>query len=115
LVAVIKFNDGSSALDANDRRIIKDIAASHSRQGGGIRLAGYASRQAGVAEETNELLANFNISLDRATAVADELVRQGVASDNIVIDAQGDQASVNVASGQFDEADQRRVDVYFTN
>jgi outer membrane protein OmpA-like peptidoglycan-associated protein len=115
LVAVIKFNEGSSGLDANDRLIIKDIAASHERQGGAIRLAGHASRQAGVAEQTDELLANFNISLDRATAVADELVRQGVASDDIVIDAQGDQAFVNVAGGQLDEADQRRVDVYFTN
>jgi outer membrane protein OmpA-like peptidoglycan-associated protein len=115
LVAVIKFGEGSSALDANDRRIIKDLADAHGRQGGAIRLAGFASRDTGSSEDTDEMLVNLQISIDRATAVADELVRQGVASDDIVIDAQGAQASANLASGQFDAADQRRVDVYFTN
>jgi outer membrane protein OmpA-like peptidoglycan-associated protein len=61
------------------------------------------------------MLINFNISVDRAVAVADELVRQGVASDNIEIDAKGDGASVQVASGEQDAAEQRRVEVYFTN
>ncbi len=115
LVAVIKFGNGSSALDNNDRRIIKDLANAHRQRGGGIHLAGYASHHAGADDNTDELLANFNVSVDRATAVADELVRQGVSSDDILIDAQGDQAFVNVASNQPDEADQRRVDIYFTN
>jgi outer membrane protein OmpA-like peptidoglycan-associated protein len=115
LVAVIKFGEGSSALDANDRRIIKELVDAHGRQGGGIRLAGYASHHAGSTGETDEMVVNFEISIDRATAVADELVRQGVARDEIVIDAQGDQAFANLATDKFDEADQRRVDVYFTN
>jgi outer membrane protein OmpA-like peptidoglycan-associated protein len=115
LVAIIRFDSGSSVLDADDRRIVKELAEAYRERGGRIRLAGYASRDHGGADDTDEMLINFNMSVDRAVAVADELVRQGVASDNIEIDAKGDAASVQVASGELDEAGQRRVEVYFTN
>jgi len=115
LVAIIRFNTGSSALDDNDRQIIGQLADAWRQRGGGIRLAGYASRDQGSVADADVKLANFNISLDRAVAVADELVRVGVPSDDIEIDARGDSAAVALASAGLDEADQRRVEVYFTN
>jgi outer membrane protein OmpA-like peptidoglycan-associated protein len=115
LVAVIRFSLGSTALDDNDREIIQSIADAHRQRGGHIRLAGYASKDSEGSGDTEEMLENFNLSVDRATAVADELVRQGVASDAVVIDAQGDSASSGLAQGQSSAAEQRRVDVYFTN
>ncbi|MEM7120722.1 MAG: OmpA family protein [Pseudomonadota bacterium] len=115
LAAIIRFNLGSTALDNRDREIIGQLAAIYRERGGKIRLVGYASHDPGNKNATDEALVNFKISVDRATAVADELVRQGVPSRDIVVDAQGDQASAHLAQGQIDEAQQRRVDVYFTN
>ena len=115
LAAIIRFNLGSTALDNRDREIIGQLAAIYRERGGKIRLVGYASHDPGNKNATDEALVNFKISVDRATAVADELVRQGVPSRDIVVDAQGDQAFAHLAQGQIDEAQQRRVEVYFTN
>ncbi len=115
LAAIIRFNFGSTALDNRDREIIGQLAAIYRERGGKVRLVGYASHDPGNKDASDETLVNFKISVDRATAVADELVRQGVPSRDIVIDAQGDQAFVHLAEGQIDEAQQRRVEVYFTN
>ena len=107
LAAIIRFGDGSSALGAVERDIVRQLAAIHAERGGTIRLVGHASRAAGGMETSSQELVNFNISLDRATAVAAELIRQGVPSSVVVVEAAGDsQASA-------DAAQDRRVDVLF--
>lgn len=107
LAAIIRFGDGSSALGAVERDIVRQLAAIHAERGGTIRLVGHASRAAGGMETGSQELVNFNISLDRATAVAAELIRQGVPSSVVVVEAAGDsQASA-------DAAQDRRVDVLF--
>jgi len=107
LAAIIRFGDGSSTLGATERDIVRQLAAIHAERGGKIRLVGHASRPAGSMETTNQQLVNFNISLDRATAVAEELIRLGVPSNEVVVEAAGD----NQASA--DAAQDRRVDVLF--
>ena len=107
LAAIIRFGDGSSSLGAVERDIVRQLAMLHAERGGQIRLVGHASRAAGGMETAQQQLVNFNISLDRATAVAEELIRQGVPRNDVVVEAAGD----NQAGS--DAAQDRRVDVLF--
>ena len=107
LAAIIRFGDGSSSLGATERDIVRQLAILHAERGGQIRLVGHASRVAGGMETAQQQLVNFNISLDRATAVAEELIRQGVPRNDVVVEAAGD----NQAGS--DAAQDRRVDVLF--
>ena len=87
LVAIIRFNLGSTALDDNDRRIIQQLAEIHRERGGRIRLVGFASHDPGNKNATDETLVNFKISVDRATAVADErwCVRASPAATSLLM------------------------------
>jgi len=58
------------------------------------------------------MLANWEISQARATAVADELVRQGVDTARIIIEAVGDSQSVASAGYADAETAARRVDLF---
>jgi outer membrane protein OmpA-like peptidoglycan-associated protein len=107
LAAIIRFGDGSSALGSAERDIVRQLVLLHAERGGHIRLVGHASKPAGGMETAQQELVNFNISLDRATAVAEELIRQGVPRNDVMVEAAGD----NQASS--DAAQDRRVDVLF--
>ncbi|MBC6440059.1 MAG: OmpA family protein [Rhodospirillales bacterium] len=113
LVAIIGFGRGSSALGQKEREIVARLAALHRQTGGRIRLIGHASRSVtGLADAEREPV-NFKVSLDRATAVADELIRNGVSQGDILIEAAADDSAMAEAAGIVDEAGERRVEVYF--
>lgn len=107
LAAIIRFGNGSSALGSAERDIIRQIATIHAQRGGVVRLVGHASRTASGMESSGQQLANFNISLDRATAVAEELIRQGVPRDAVIVEAAGDSTATSL-----DAAGDRRVDIF---
>lgn len=107
LAAIIRFGDGSSSLGAVERDIVRQLALIHADRGGRIRLVGHASRPAGGMETANQQLVNFNISLDRAVAVAEELIRQGVPRGDVAVEGAGDSQAGS------DAAQDRRVDVLF--
>ena len=113
LVAVLRFGHGSSTLGAGEREIVAKLAVAHARMGGLIRLVGHASRGAGALTGADRALVNFKVSLDRATAVADELIRNGTPRDAILIEAAADGSSMAAAAGVEDEAIDRRVEVFF--
>ena len=58
------------------------------------------------------MMANFNISVDRAQAVADELMRLGVAPSALTIDAVGDSQPRFGEAMPAGQAGNRRVEIY---
>jgi outer membrane protein OmpA-like peptidoglycan-associated protein len=113
LAAIIRFGNGSSALGAEERRIVAQLAAIHAQSGGLIRLVGHASRSGGNLQSADAALVNFKISLDRATAVANELIRNGVPRGDILIEAAAATDSMAAGAGVQNEAIDRRVEVFF--
>jgi outer membrane protein OmpA-like peptidoglycan-associated protein len=107
----IYFRDGSTRLGSLDRSRLSRAAKLHSRHGGQIRLIGHASPTADVSPV--RLIANFDISLKRAKAVALTLVERGVPPSAIVIEAVGDSAPIYAASIPQSEAFNRRVEILF--
>ncbi len=113
LAAIIRFGNGSSSLGADERHIVAQLAAIHAQTGGPIRLVGHASKSGGNLQSADAALVNFKISLDRATAVANELIRNGVPRSDILVEAAAASDSMAADAGIQNEAVDRRVEVFF--
>jgi outer membrane protein OmpA-like peptidoglycan-associated protein len=112
LVAVIYFGHGSARLDANDRGVLRDIVALHRQRGGAIRVVGHASAHTGVVDQIRHRMANFEMSLKRANAVAAGLVALGVAEEEVRAEARGDAQPVFHEFMPTGEAGNRRTEIF---
>lgn len=108
----IPFASGSSRLSSGDQRTIAQVARAAKGGFSRIRVVGHASSSASSQSESQRLLANWEVSQARATAVADELVRQGVDVARIVIEAVGDSQAASAGGYMDAEAAARRVDLF---
>lgn len=112
LVGVIYFAHGSANLDGRDREVLRQIRSMLEGTGGQLRVIGHASMRTGVMEPARHAMANFEISQQRAAAVANELNRLGVPDAALVIDAVGAQQPVFYEFMPTGEAGNRRVEIY---
>jgi outer membrane protein OmpA-like peptidoglycan-associated protein len=111
-VALIFFGYGSAGLSSNDVNVLKEVARLHRERSGLIRVIGHASQGTGGGDAVKQRLANFNISLARANAVARELSRLGVPIDQVQVAAAGAQHPIYYESTPTGEAGNRRVEIY---
>lgn len=108
--ATIRFSEGTARLAATDRTTLARIAAMAQELGGRVRVVGHAGRPGG--EGAKSQVADFNLSLDRANAVAQELMRNGISSDRLRIEAVGDAEPLVIAGSAAAEAANRRAEVF---
>lgn len=112
----IYFGNGSAGLDANDRRVIRQIADIYRRRGGGlIQIVGHASHRTRQLDPMRHRLANFEISLRRGAQVKQALQRLGIDPRVIAVAAESDRQPVfreNMPSG---EAGNRRANIFFVD
>lgn len=111
-VALIFFRYGSAGLSRNDVNVLRDVVRLHRERGGLVRVIGHASQNTGGGDVVKQRLANFNISLARASAVARELSRLGVPIDQVQVAAAGAQQPIYYESTPTGEAGNRRVEIY---
>lgn len=111
-VALIFFRHGSASLSRGDIQVLREVVKLHKERGGLIRVIGHASMGRARADDARQNLANFNISLARANAVARELSRLGVPIDQIHVAAAGAQQPLYYETGPTGEAGNRRVEIY---
>jgi flagellar motor protein MotB len=109
---VVSFAHGSAGLNAEDRQKIAAAAASAAQYRGLVRVVGHASSRTGDLGVGEHLLANFGVSLDRATVVANELIRAGVDASRVVVEAKGDSVPVYYESMPAGEAGNRRAEIF---
>lgn len=110
--ASLRFAIGSARLNAKSRRELRRVAKLHRQRGGTIRVVGHASSRTKDMKPLNHQIVNFRISIDRAGAVAKELIRLGVRRDRIVIGAKSDQDPIYYEFMPEGEAGNRRTDVF---
>jgi outer membrane protein OmpA-like peptidoglycan-associated protein len=115
LAAIIFFGHGSASLDAHDRGVLRDIAALQSQRGGSLRIVGHSSSRTRNSTPDEHQLANFEMSLERANAVLDELVALGVPADAAHAEAVGDAEPVYHEFMPSGEAGNRRVEIFLEN
>lgn len=114
-VATILFKNGSSGLDATDRKILADVARIQRQKGGVVRVVGHASARTKNMDPSLHKQTNFNVSVKRANQVASELKRMGISSDMILTAAVGDNHPVFLEVMPSGEAGNRRTEIYLSN
>lgn len=112
--ATIYFGNGSSSLNGKAKSVIRDIAEAYKARRGVLRVVGHASHRTKNLPVHRHKLVNFRISLDRATAVANELIKLGVDRDAIQIAAVSDSDPVYYESMPEGEAGNRRAEIFYS-
>jgi len=110
--ATVLFGTGASGLDAAARREVATVARAAKEQGGTVRVVGHASQRTANMSLERHREVNFNLSVDRAEAVARELRRQGVPGERIVVQAVGDSDPRAFEFMPHGEAQNRRTELY---
>ena len=110
--ASIPFSIGSTALSSSDRTALKQVAKLHNKFGGIVRVIGHASQRTRDMDSAEHRWVNFQLSLDRATAVSMELTRLGVPAEAMMVIARADNEPLTYEYMPEGEAENRRADVY---
>ncbi len=106
------FRHGSDRLNDLDRAFISKVAAAagNSRI---VRIEGHASKRTGINGVQESHIVNLKMSMKRAFAVAQELIRKGVPAENIRTMALGDvQPPRQNGPPEKEESLERRVEIY---
>ena len=111
-VATIHFRNGSSALTTRDRQIIANALQLKKERGGRIHIIGHASSRTRSVDPVRHKMLNFKVSVDRADAVAQELIRLGVKKEELVVDAISDAQPIYFEFMPTGEAGNRRAEIY---
>jgi outer membrane protein OmpA-like peptidoglycan-associated protein len=109
--AVVLFNDNSSQVSAEQRRGLAAVARDAKARNSTVRVVGRSSPSKSQTQAA--LLATFNMSWNRAHAVADALTRLGVPAAKIQVEAEtSPDAAPEVANLPQGDAGLRRADIY---
>ena len=111
-VGTIYFGDGSAQLSSQDRSILRSVTDVFQQTGGRVRVIGHSSMGARTFNSSRREAVNFKMSLKRANAVANELIRQGVPSENVEVVAEGDRAPAYAETSQTGAAHNRRTEIF---
>lgn len=111
-VGVINFASGSAGLSGRDLALIADVAAMYKRTGGYVRVIGHASSHTRDMDPMKRKIVNFEVSLRRAEAVAQQLIRRGVPKERVLVSAQSDSESIYYEYMPSGEAGNRRAEIY---
>jgi len=111
-VATVYFSVGATSLDKKGRQILRDVVGMFRQKGTSIRVIGHASSRTRDLDPMVHKLANFNISVDRANAVAKGLMRLGIAPKQLFVGAQSDSEPIYFEVMPSGEAGNRRAEIY---
>ncbi|MFI5024253.1 MAG: OmpA family protein [Alphaproteobacteria bacterium] len=109
--AIVFFAEGSAAIDPRQVAKLKPLVEGVGRDGGSLEVVGHASQTGDGLDQTK--LDNFNLSVERASAVAEALGRLGIKSGALVVRAEGDSAPVVATESVQGDAANRRVDIFY--
>ncbi len=112
LAASVPFGHGSSHLSAGDTALLKSVVAQFKKSGGAITVVGHASSRTGDMSALDHKIANFEVSVRRAQAVAQALVKMGVPARSIFVGAVSDNEPVYREVMPEGEAYNRRTEVF---
>jgi outer membrane protein OmpA-like peptidoglycan-associated protein len=112
--AVVMFPGDGTTLSAAAKNAIRSAVAEYKAAGGAgsIRVVGHASSRTGNMPVEKHLEVIFEKSQQRANAVGQELIRDGVPADRVLIEAVGDSQPVYYESMPQGEEGNRRAEIF---
>jgi len=114
-VATILFTNGSAGLSGHDRRILAEVAKLQKSRGAKMKIIGHSSSRTRNMDPVKHKMVNYKLSVARADKVASQLMRLGVASADISVDARSDSNPLYYEFMPTGEAGNRRAEIYFVN
>jgi len=112
LAAIIYFNHGSDSLNTQDYQVLEGVSTLYRMRGGKVRVVGHSSARTKTASATDHRVANFDISVSRADAVAGALYEIGLPTEDVITEAKSDSQPVYHEFMPTGEAGNRRVEIY---
>lgn len=110
-IGLIYFDHASASLDREAKSVLRNVAQIASN-GGTVKIIGHASMRTATTDLTEHKLVNFDVSVARAGAVANELIRLGVSPDKVQIASASDELPVFYEFMPTGEAGNRRTEIY---
>jgi len=114
-VATIYFQDGSTKLQGNDKEILRQVAKAQQQTGSAVHVIGHASGRVRTFDPSRRHMINYQVSLDRAHAVAAALLNLGVPEGKLEVKGKGDTTPIYAEYSTAGEAANRRAELYFVN
>lgn len=108
------FDNGSASLSSKYNAQIKKIVKTAKENKATVMVYGYASSRTRNTDVASHKLANFKVSMERATSVAAALKRAGMPADKIVVEALSDTVPAYVEVMPEGERLNRRAEVYIS-
>ena len=108
----INFRHGSARLSPSDLGVIAKMAHQAVDAEAVIRVVGHASMRTVEMDPFEHTVANFNISLMRANAVASALIQNGVPAERLIVDAVGDTQPLYSEAMPSGEHGNRRTEIF---
>ena len=110
--ASLHFKTGSARIGKGDHKKLREVAALQREHNATLRIVGHASSRTRDLDPVSHQIANFRISVDRAHAVARELMRMGVPPGKLNIGAKSDQERVFYEFMPAGETENQRTEIY---
>jgi outer membrane protein OmpA-like peptidoglycan-associated protein len=111
-VATIHFASSSSALDERDRSILGAVIQLQRERGGHVVVVGHASSRTRDMDYITHQMVNFQISMERATTIGNELKDLGLEDEVLEVQAVSDTTPLYMEVMPSGEAGNRRVEIY---
>ncbi len=111
-VGTVHFANGSAVIDGKYEKTLRSIVGMHKQRGGMIRVIGHASSRTRDTRPLAHQLANFRISVARAKAVAERLMRYGAPASAVAFSGVADRQRIYHEFMPLGEAGNRRAEIY---
>jgi len=111
-VAVIQFGQGATGLSGNDFAILQRVAEIQRNNRATVRIVAHAQQDAAGSSPDQAARANYEVSRQRALAVASQLVRLGVPANRIVAEAASDADPAYETTSARGIAANRRAEIF---
>jgi flagellar motor protein MotB len=113
--AVVFFPNDTTVLNEEAKAKVRDAVEAFKANGGNgfVRVVGHSSSRTANMSLQRHLVFNFERSQARATAVAKELIREGVPASKVLVEAVGDSQPVYYESMPEGEEGNRRAEIFF--
>ena len=109
---MIQFGAGSAGLTSNDFAILQRVADIQRTNRATVRIVAHAQQDAAGSSADQAARANYEISRQRALAVANQLVRLGVPANRIVAEAASDAEPAFETTSARGIAANRRAEIF---
>jgi outer membrane protein OmpA-like peptidoglycan-associated protein len=114
-LATVLFANNSARISDSYASTLRSVVEMQRKTGGTIKVIGHASSRTRNTNPLGHQIANFRISMARARAVADRLVRIGAPAGKIEVSGVSDSQPIYQEIMPLGEAGNRRAEIYLEN